>query len=514
MAGIAELCTHVGALLFKIEAAVQIRGNKTVTDVPAYWMMPTNVDKVQGEVGYKIDFSSGAAKKVALDKCISEEIGMSGIRTRLGSTSHCAHEPTLSDLSPLLQCTKDFRYLNIIPMVSLNVVDTVFRSTEKSMMPFAIVDFLDGGGVAVVPCKWFTGPEEDACYWPPGRVNISKAVKEEVVPNSDWPQFKVRILGKAGNYAHATSKLRKSEVTSDLQTESDSGGNLGKGKRKKRAMILSSSDEDSDGAGHDRPPSSVPLLPPVPEICQPEAPQVAVVADIGGSTVDEATRRMMTFLLDHSLSREYNFVGRHGKREFRGLRLFEVMYGSLKKNALTNQITRKDAEKAVSKWLIGARDGGGTEMRGPVLESKMETVIKHCKAQFALHGQPDRVIKNHFLNKIPVNKSTNCTSLSAHVDVGIVNGRKAKPHSRPYMVSVQLEKKVEQNKNVKIISIPTQEEDIKADSACSVAGWGSLQTNGSASDLLMETKLEKEVKQNKRETSNRILSAVSLAGED
>ncbi len=51
-----------------------------------------------------------------------------------------------------------------------------------------------------------------------------------------------------------------------------------------------------------------------------------MVADIGGSTVDEATRRMMAFLLDHSLSREYNFVGRHGKREFRGLKLFEVIY--------------------------------------------------------------------------------------------------------------------------------------------------------------------------------------------
>ncbi len=52
-----------------------------------------------------------------------------------------------------------------------------------------------------------------------------------------------------------------------------------------------------------------------------------MVADIGGSTVDEATRRMMAFLLDHSLLREYNFVGRHGKQEFRGLKLFEVIYG-------------------------------------------------------------------------------------------------------------------------------------------------------------------------------------------
>uniref|UniRef100_A0A9J7YVT9 PHD-type domain-containing protein n=1 Tax=Cyprinus carpio carpio TaxID=630221 RepID=A0A9J7YVT9_CYPCA len=103
MAGIAESCTHVGALLFKIEAAVRIRGTKTVTDVPAYWMMPANVDKVQAEVGHKIDFTTGAAKRVALYKCISGERGMSGIRTHLGSTSHCAHEPTLSDLSPLLQ---------------------------------------------------------------------------------------------------------------------------------------------------------------------------------------------------------------------------------------------------------------------------------------------------------------------------------------------------------------------------------------------------------------------------
>ncbi len=50
-----------------------------------------------------------------------------------------------------------------------------------------------------------------------------------------------------------------------------------------------------------------------------------MVAEIGGSTVDEATRRMMAFLLDHPLSREFNFVGRHGKREFRGLKLLEVV---------------------------------------------------------------------------------------------------------------------------------------------------------------------------------------------
>ncbi|XP_051765542.1 mast cell protease 1A-like isoform X8 [Ctenopharyngodon idella] len=149
-------------------------------------------------------------------------------------------------------------------------------------------------------------------------------------------------------------------------------------------------------------------------------------------------------------------------------------------------------------------------------------------------------------------------TFTARVTVGIVNGREAKPHSRPYMVSVQakeqhicggflisdrfvmtaahcrnnskvltvvlgahdlrqknldrikvdfyhkhpkftngsfhndimllrLEKHVELNDNIKGISIPTKEDDIEAVTVCSVAGWGSLKTNGTVNNRLMET---------------------------
>ncbi|XP_050957799.1 mast cell protease 1A, partial [Labeo rohita] len=151
----------------------------------------------------------------------------------------------------------------------------------------------------------------------------------------------------------------------------------------------------------------------------------------------------------------------------------------------------------------------------------------------------------------------------ARVNVGIVNGKEAKPHSRPYMVSVQskeqhicggflisdrfvmtaahcrkktqaltvvlgahnlqnknensvrikvksyhthpqytsesfrndilllrLEKNAQLNNNIKSISIPAEEGDIEADSVCSIAGWGLLETNGKQSNHLMETNVK------------------------
>ncbi|CAI5640012.1 uncharacterized protein LOC112843927 [Oreochromis niloticus] len=71
---------------------------------------------------------------------------------------------------------------------------------------------------------------------------------------------------------------------------------------------------------------------------------VAVVAEIGGSTVDEATRKMMAFIMDNALSRQYNFVGRHGKREFRGLKIFEVLYGAFAYPAVTPPTTPRHTD--------------------------------------------------------------------------------------------------------------------------------------------------------------------------
>uniref|UniRef100_A0A8C6NXC8 YqaJ viral recombinase domain-containing protein n=1 Tax=Nothobranchius furzeri TaxID=105023 RepID=A0A8C6NXC8_NOTFU len=100
MAGVAETCTHVAALLFKVEATVHIRGTKTVTDEPAYWVLPGNMTKIQPDVAYNIDFSSAAAQKRVVDENTNTPSASGGKRRRLQKRH--IHIARLEDLSPLL----------------------------------------------------------------------------------------------------------------------------------------------------------------------------------------------------------------------------------------------------------------------------------------------------------------------------------------------------------------------------------------------------------------------------
>nr|XP_022307471.1 uncharacterized protein LOC111113467 [Crassostrea virginica] len=96
MAGIGEVCSHVGALLFAIEASVKIRNTKTVTEEKAYWMLPNAVNKVEYKRVQDIDFTSAKTKKRKLDQAIAEDSPMnSGPRQRKLPT---AQEPTEDEL--------------------------------------------------------------------------------------------------------------------------------------------------------------------------------------------------------------------------------------------------------------------------------------------------------------------------------------------------------------------------------------------------------------------------------
>ncbi|MEQ2257228.1 hypothetical protein ILYODFUR_032620, partial [Ilyodon furcidens] len=100
MAGVAETCTHIGALLFKLEATVRIRGRKTVTDESAYWVLPGNLTKIHPEVGHKIDYSTSASQKKTLDQKIHTKVPTTARRSR--PQKRKTPPANLEDLAPLL----------------------------------------------------------------------------------------------------------------------------------------------------------------------------------------------------------------------------------------------------------------------------------------------------------------------------------------------------------------------------------------------------------------------------
>ena len=71
MAGLGETCSHVGALLFAVEATVKIRESRTVTQEKAYWLLPTGSQTIEYKPVKEIDFRSSRTLKRHLDTTIT-----------------------------------------------------------------------------------------------------------------------------------------------------------------------------------------------------------------------------------------------------------------------------------------------------------------------------------------------------------------------------------------------------------------------------------------------------------
>ena len=63
MAGLGEGCSHVGALLFALEAVVQMKKSTACTSVPCSWIQPSTSQNVQYLQGTDIDFTSAHTKR-------------------------------------------------------------------------------------------------------------------------------------------------------------------------------------------------------------------------------------------------------------------------------------------------------------------------------------------------------------------------------------------------------------------------------------------------------------------
>lgn len=71
MAGLGESCSHVGAILFHIEATVRLSEKKTVTGEKAYWMLPSAQKNVAYAEVSNIDFTAPQSLKKKFDESLA-----------------------------------------------------------------------------------------------------------------------------------------------------------------------------------------------------------------------------------------------------------------------------------------------------------------------------------------------------------------------------------------------------------------------------------------------------------
>ncbi|XP_060563850.1 uncharacterized protein LOC132723192 [Ruditapes philippinarum] len=116
MAGIGEVCSHVASILFAIEGTVHVRDSRTVTQEPAYWLLPTSVKKVNYSETRHINFTSAKTLKKTFEKMCDNTV------TAPPSTKKSKKpvpEPTQSEISNLfssLHATgKKYSILSVVP---------------------------------------------------------------------------------------------------------------------------------------------------------------------------------------------------------------------------------------------------------------------------------------------------------------------------------------------------------------------------------------------------------------
>ena len=72
MAGFGESCSHVGVLLFYVEAFTKVCDNKIVTQEKTYWILPVSCKEVPYKEIAGIDFTSPGTLRKKFDKRVAD----------------------------------------------------------------------------------------------------------------------------------------------------------------------------------------------------------------------------------------------------------------------------------------------------------------------------------------------------------------------------------------------------------------------------------------------------------
>ncbi|KAL3869644.1 hypothetical protein ACJMK2_042309 [Sinanodonta woodiana] len=128
MAGLGEVCTHVVSLMFAIEATVKLCDSKSVTQAPAYWLLPAPLKQINYIHVDETDFTSAQMKK-HLDEAVAT-----------------GTQATLLDETVLIQLSHEINKGPVKPAI-ISIVqpisDTFIPTEAQCMYPTMLSDLFD-----------------------------------------------------------------------------------------------------------------------------------------------------------------------------------------------------------------------------------------------------------------------------------------------------------------------------------------------------------------------------------
>ncbi|KAG8173950.1 hypothetical protein JTE90_027181 [Oedothorax gibbosus] len=155
------------------------------------------------------------------------------------------------------------------------------------MDKFTIVVFLRTNEVDIVSTAWINQKDTLHCYWPPYKHRkLKKALASHEAPNKKkWTNYAVRCIETYDTYKEARANVKKSEYSSDLNSEIE----LGRGKRKEIPRDEGSSkdcgtDGDDSWSSDQESVDMDPKLPPPPPPMSTPQPSSALSQSAAEST--------------------------------------------------------------------------------------------------------------------------------------------------------------------------------------------------------------------------------------
>lgn len=150
MAGIGETCSHVAAVLFFVEATVRIRDSRTVTQEPAYWLIPKSVKGVTYNETAGINFSSAKTIKRKFDACVD---GLPNTSASVKNSSKKRKKeippPTENEMASFFKSLQQIGKKPAILTIMKEYSDTYVPVTVKKKLPVKLTSLNDNDAASL-----------------------------------------------------------------------------------------------------------------------------------------------------------------------------------------------------------------------------------------------------------------------------------------------------------------------------------------------------------------------------